>query len=120
MRVSVTGDVPDSPALSELEAAVLDAATAGDAALREQAAAAAVVSRTYSGVGFVTKLRVPPEGPRTDIAVVPVVHGRHPALPDPAEFRVELREGRLSCIEAFCFQGLWPADEHSFELTPAG
>jgi hypothetical protein len=119
MRVAITGDVPDTPELTELERAIFAAALAGDrfAALREQADAAEVVSRTGSGVGFVTRLRLPDGVATAGEVVVPVVYGRHPALPEPAEFMLQLKDGRLHTIEAFCFQGMWPADEAGFEFT---
>ena len=80
MKVSVTGDVPETPELSGLERAVL-AVALGDAAARElqvQAEQAEVVSRTYSGVGFLTKLRLPDDAPRADAnARVGAVSGQH-------------------------------------------
>lgn len=120
MKVSVTGDVPDTPELSHLERAVLQTALAGDerVALREQAGRAEVASRTYSGVGFVTKFRLPADLPVADSAPPAKVVGRHPHLPAAAEFLVELREGRLHSLEAYCYEGQWPADESAFELAP--
>jgi hypothetical protein len=119
MRVAITGDVPDTPEPTKLERSVFAAALRGDqfTALRAQADAAEVVSRTGSGVGFVTRLRVPDGIDRAGEAVVPVVYGRHPALPEPAEFMLQVKDGRLHTIEAFCFQGMWPADEAGFEFT---
>ena len=119
MRVAITGDVPETPELTELEQAVLDAALAGDqfAGLRAQVARVEVVSRTGSGVGFVTRLRVPDAVAVAVDTPVPVVNGRHPALPEPAEFMLQVKDGRLHTIEAFCFQGMWPADEAGFEIA---
>ena len=76
-----------------------------------------VVSRTGSGVGFVTRLRVPDAVAVAVDTPVPVVNGRHPALPEPAEFMLQVKDGRLHTIEAFCFQGMWPADEAGFEIA---
>lgn len=115
------GEDATTPEMSALERAVLLAALRGDAshlpALREQAAAARVLRRTPSGVGFVTRLGVPDELPRAD-GIVPVVRGRHPLLPAGAEFLVQVAGGRLNSIEAFCYDGSWPADESLFELEP--
>lgn len=122
MKVSVTGDVPATPELSQLERAVLAVALNGSdaAALRAQAERAQVVSRTYSGVGFLTRFRVPDAAPTAAAgAHVPPVAGAHPAVPGGAEFLVEIRNGRLHSVEAFCFDGMWPADENGFELACA-
>jgi len=119
MRVAITGDVPETPELTDLERAVFAAALVADrfAVLRAQVDVAEVVSRTGSGVGFVTRLRVPDGVALAGEDVVPVVYGRHPALPEPAEFMLQVKDGRLHTIEAFCFQGMWPADEAGFEIA---
>jgi len=122
MRVAITGDAPETPELTGLEKAVLAAALAGDryAALRSQVERAEVASRTGSGVGFVTRLRVPDDAAVAGDGIVPVVYGRHPSLPEPAEFMLQVKDGRLHTIEAFCFQGMWPADEDGFEFADVG
>jgi hypothetical protein len=122
MRVALTGDVPDSPALTVLEREILSRAFAGAghglARLRDQLAGAEVVSRTASGVGFLTKFRVPASLPAAVPAPsIPAVRGRHPMLPGGAEFLVELRDGRLHCLEAFALSGMWPPDETGFSLS---
>lgn len=119
MKVSVTGEVPATPELSALELAVLDIALAGDALapLREQSVRAEAASRTYSGVGFVTKFRIPADMPAVPGGQPARVIGRHPQLADAAEFLVELRDGRLHSLEAYCYEGMWPGDEAGFELA---
>ncbi len=119
MRVAITGDMPDTPELTALEQAVFAVALAAEelAPLRAQAAAAQVVSRTGSGVGFVTKLRIPEQLAAAPQASVPVIYAQHPALPEPAEFMLQIKDGRLHTIEAFCFQGMWPGDESGFEFS---
>jgi hypothetical protein len=105
--------------LSALEQAVLAAMFRDDmlAPLRTQLARATVVSRTHSGVGFVTRLAVPDDTPAlTGSAPLPPLTGRHPALQEPAEFLLQLRDGRLATLEAFCAVGSWPADESGFRL----
>ncbi len=121
MRVSITGDVPDSPELTKLERGVLETALSADAQsnIAHQAQEAQVASRTYSGVGFITKLSVPDDAPRLQTAVLPTVYGRHPNLAASAEFMLQLKDGRLHSIEAFCFQGMWPSDEDGFTLGTA-
>ena len=123
MKVSITGDVPATPELSDLERAVLAVALAGDelSAVREQVAQATVVSRTYSGVGFVSRFKVPVDVPTAAATAVPrVVLGRHPQLSAAAEFLLELRDGRLHSLETFCHEGMWPQDEAGFSLMARG
>lgn len=116
-----------APELSSLERAVLDVALAPDSSindrLRAQADAAAVTTRTPSGVGFMTKIDVPADmaiPDSTPDVTLPAVLGIHPQLPAGAEFVVQVKSGRLNTIEAFCYQGMWPTDESLFrvELRP--
>lgn len=122
MRVSVNGEVPATPDLTLLERTVLETALGGArpelAALRGQVDAARVVSRTPSGVGFVTRLEVPPAvaAASTDLALPPVT-GTHPALREGAEFLLQVKNGRLHSLEAYCFEGMWPQDDQGFTLT---
>lgn len=123
MKVSVTGDVPATPELSDLERAVFAVALADDelSAVRNQVLHTAVVSRTYSGVGFVTKFQVPADAPAAEATAVPrVVLGQHPFMPAAAEFLLELRGGRLHSLEAYCYEGMWPGDEAGFSLAAKG
>jgi len=109
----------DQMELTDLERQVLKTALEGLDALRLQAETAGVISRTSSGVGFVTKLRISPESEFAGDAAasrVPVLAATHPALPGGAEFLIQVKNGRLNCIEAFCFEGMWPADEALFRL----
>jgi len=105
--------------LSALEQAVLGAMLRdeGLAPLRAQLALATVVSRTHSGVGFVTRLAVPEEAPvlAGQVQFRPLAVA-HPALEEPAEFLLQLRAGRLATLEAYCFAGGWPADASGFRL----
>jgi len=90
-----------------------------DSNFREQIDAATVAVRTPSGVGFMTKLSIPEEYHVVDTAAgnaVPVVIGEHPALPSGAEFILQVKDGRINCIEAFCYEGMWPADEAQFQI----
>lgn len=116
-------DKQHSPELTALERQVLMAAILGHRqviGLTAQLDAATVISRTPSGVGFVTKLRVP-----EDLSIeksctsdaLPAVEAEHPALPSGAEFVFQLKSGRLNCIEAYCFEGMWPENESLFRLS---
>lgn len=107
-------------ALSPLEREVLKAMLKGEgcAALRAQLAGATLVSRTHSGVGFVARLAVGPlltplETPPPRLR--PVL-ATHPQLEEPAEFLLQLRDGRLAVLEAYCCAGSWPLDESEFRL----
>jgi hypothetical protein len=110
--------------LSRLERTVLAALLKGEgeqlAALRAQLAAATVVSRTHSGVGFVTRLAVPDDAPALAEGANPrlrPVLAAHPQLSERAEFLLQLRGGRLAVLEAYCFEGGWPADEAEFRVV---
>lgn len=110
--------------LSRLERAVLAAMLKGDgaefAALRAQLARATVVSRTHSGVGFVTRIAVPDDAPALGEAASPrlrPVLAAHPRLAERAEFLLQLRGGRLAVLEAYCYEGGWPADEAEFRVV---
>lgn len=112
--------------LSELERTVLTAMLNdegegdGFAALKAQLARATVVSRTHSGVGFVTRIDVPdevPAVPETGTPRLRAVFAAHPQLTERAEFLVQLRAGRLAVLEAYCYEGGWPADEAEFRVV---
>ena len=112
-----------SPELTVLERAILEAALSGvDPAMADlyaQVEGAEVVLRTPSGVGFVTKLRIPDELRTTEankVAGLPVVYGEHPDLRSGAEFVVQIKDGRINSIEAFCYEGMWPRDESLFQF----
>lgn len=114
-------DALGSPELTALERAVLVAATGGNTQLvtdlYSQVNEAKAVVRTPSGVGFVTKLKVPGELRLPDSAELkslPLVFGQHPDLPSGAEFVLQVKDGRLNSIEAFCYEGMWPRDESLF------
>ncbi len=112
----------ESPDLTELERSVLETAfsTGGvDTGFREQIDVATVSMRTPSGVGFVTKLCVPDGHGVADSGTrgaVPVVKGEHPELPSGADFILQVKNGRINCIEAFCYEGIWPTDETQFRI----
>jgi len=112
----------ESPELTALERSVLETAfssTENDSYFREQIDVATVVVRTPSGVGFMTKLSIPDEYRVADATAgnaVPAVIGDHPALPSGAEFILQVKDGRINCIEAFCHEGMWPADETQFQI----
>jgi len=110
--------------LSRLERAVLTSILKGDGAelaiLRGQLVGATVLSRTYSGVGFVTRIAVPDDAPALAEGAnprLPAVLAAHPGLAEHAEFLLQLRGGRLAVLEAYCYAGGWPADEAEFRVV---
>ncbi len=111
-----------SPDLTALERSVLETALAAfgaDGSWYRQIDAATVMVRTPSGVGFMTKLDIPDTHPVTEPlpgAGFPVVIGEHPALSSGADFVLQIKNGRINCIEAFCHEGMWPTDESLFRL----
>ena len=113
-------------ALTPLERSVLRVFTQrlGDAAALWQAQCdrARVLIRTHSGVGFVTKFAIPddiPGLPAAAVGRIGAVHASHPDLGEPAEFLVQLKAGRLASIEAYCYAGMWPADDAGFRIGVA-
>jgi hypothetical protein len=116
-------DPPEKLRLTPLECSVLQALATSlgepGRVLRLQWEQAAIRSRNHSGVGFVTKLKVP-DGvallPAEAVRQVSAVSASHPLLAEPAEFLVQFKEGRLATIEAYCHVGAWPADEALFSI----
>jgi hypothetical protein len=99
---------------------ILDRHAAGQDALREQLAGAHATRRTHSGVGIMTRLTVPGEAPALPPGAEPrlrPLYATHPQLREPAEFMLQLKDGRLNSLEAYCFNGLWPADEAGFRIV---
>ena len=108
--------------LSPLERTVITAMLEGDsfAGLKGQLARATMVSRTHSGVGFVTRIEVPDEVPAVPEAAtlrLRPIYADHPQLTQRAEFLLQLRGGRLAVLEAYCVEGSWPADETEFRVV---
>jgi len=118
----MTDEIQISPELTELERTVLETAIRGHSRGQELGAqldAARVIVRTPSGVGFVTKLQIPEGLSFTEYAedgALPVVLAEHPALASGAEFIFQVKAGRINCIEAYCYEGMWPADETLFRV----
>lgn len=99
---------------------ILDRHAGGQEELLEQLARAHATRRTHSGVGIMTRLAVAGEAPALPPGAAPrlrPLYATHPQLPDPAEFMLQLKDGRLNSLEAYCFNGLWPADEAAFQIV---
>ena len=48
------------------------------------------------------------------------IRASHPELSQPAEFLVQLKNGRLASVEAFCHEGVWPTDGGRFDFGADG
>src|SRR4051812_30492151 len=96
--------------LNALETAVLDMLLAGDhpvlACLREQRAAATIVSRSFSGVGFFVDFAVPDSaarcGSKPDYTLSDV-EATIDGLAHGAGFVIFVRDGRITMLEGFCY-----------------
>ena len=124
LAMKLGNDTGPQLVLGPLERAVPEAQgrNLGDAAPAwfAQCPPARVLSRSHSGVGFVTRFELPADAMALDAeqaSRVRAVYASHPALREPAEFLVQLREGRLLALEAFCFEGMWPEEEAGFRIS---
>ncbi len=112
------GETQGPGPLTQLERGVLEVILAGPGleALRRQAVGATAVSRSFSGVGFVTRLAPGPGAPAGAAIRLAPAYAEHPQLPERAEFLLQVNNGRLAALEAFCYAGLWPEDESGFRV----
>ncbi|MEZ5563999.1 MAG: hypothetical protein R3F24_00135 [Gammaproteobacteria bacterium] len=114
------GPGPLSALERKVVARILQGSADGLATLRDQLAGATMVSRTYSGVGLVTRIAIPDGLPAVpadvSLRLRPAL-ATHPQLSEAAEFLLQVRDGRLAVLEAYCFQGGWPAVEQAFRMV---
>ncbi len=103
--------------MTPLESAILHAFLSGDmpalAALRNQAAAASVRLREFTGVGFFTHFEVPADVPRLPFRgrfVLSDVGADVEGTEYGAGFVLFVEDGVLDCLEGFTYTGEWPAD----------
>jgi len=87
-----------------------------------QLAAAKCASRDYTGVGLYTDLAVKPGAPLLDearwkIEDMPKGHAEHPELPNGAGLILWVKDGYISCLESYTYDGSWPQDESLFRLA---
>jgi len=110
--------------LSRLERDALEKLLSGDhpalPSLREQLQGCRVSDRRFTGVGFLTTLRVLPTAPRADL---PVDHAEitdvvleSDAIPHGAGLVLFIRAGVLERLEGSTFEGLWPESVGSYRL----
>ena len=116
------------PGLTNLEVAVLDQLLAGEhpvlAALRAQARGLTAKSRTKTGVGFSTQLRVLAGVPRAalsrDRVHVGDVEADIPGLKHGAGFVLFVEDGYLAALEGYTYGEPWPQSERGARLRYTG
>lgn len=112
------------PELTQLERAVLEKLLAGEhpalAVLRKQADGVTAESRTQSGVGFSTRLRVPHGSPRAALSRERVhlgdVEADIPGLEHGAGFVLFIEDGYLTALEGYTYGEQWPTDDRRARL----
>jgi len=87
-----------------------------------QLVSAVCASRDYTGVGLYTELHVDPSAPklgeaRWKIEDMPKGHAEHPDLPAGAGLILWVKDGYISCLESYTYEGGWPQDESLFRLA---
>jgi hypothetical protein len=79
-------------------------------------------SRDYTGVGLYTKLRVDSAAPKLDenrwkIEDMPRGDAEHPDVPAGVGLILWIKDGYISCLESYTYEGGWPQDETLFRLA---
>jgi hypothetical protein len=87
-----------------------------------QLAMAEVSSRDYTGVGVYVDISIPSTAPKVGLARwkiedMLIGHADHPALTAGAGLIVWLRNGLITCLEAYTYDEGWPTDEALFRVT---
>ena len=111
--------------LSNFEIAVLDALIEGDSEegiIRQQLAAVSVVERDYTGVGLYTNLNVSEDSPLLSknnryIEEAPKIHLEHPELDAGAGALLWFKDGKVSTLECYTYEGDWPKNEGLFIVS---
>jgi hypothetical protein len=109
--------------LTPLEKAVLDTMLdkPGEPfeTVKKQLAHAAIASREFSGVGFLTDFVVPPDAPvrrdSPDKEIGPV-GAEFPGLQHGAGFLLFIRDGVVSMLEGYTYDETWPTNTDDFEV----
>jgi hypothetical protein len=106
-------------ALSKFEHDAIRALSASDRQceiLLAQLAQATCSSRDYTGVGLYTELAVNSNAPTLDktrwkIEDMPSGYATHPDVPAGIGLILWLKDGHISCLECYTYDGSWPNDE---------
>ena len=111
--------------LSGFEMLVLESLIQGDPeeeVLRLQLSTASVVNRNHTGVGLFTNISVLEDAPvllksTRYIEQMPKTHLEHPKLAAGAGALLWFEGGRVSCLECYTYDGVWPEDETLFRVA---
>ena len=79
--------------------------------LLEQSKILKVKKRTYTGVGFYTDLEVQDKNLILDENINLELGGIEPkikGLNGEADFILWIKNGKIQCLEGFCYDGVWP------------
>ena len=111
--------------LTAFEKKLLDALIQGDSEeeiLRSQLNSATVEKRDYTGVGLYTYIQVEENSARLSksnryIEETPKAHLEHPDLPNGAGVLLWFKDGYMSTLECYTYEGDWPTDESKFIIS---
>ncbi len=111
--------------LSKFEHTILKALIKNDPEeniLREQLKSSSVFKREYTGVGLYTNIEINNETSRLSksnryIEDVPKVHLVHPELEAGAGALLWFKDGFISTLECYTYEGDWPEDESKFLIS---
>jgi hypothetical protein len=102
--------------ITKFERTILNALLTGElpelSVLRDQAQAATVEERKFTGVGFFTTLSIPPEVARLNAPgrrVISDVGAELADLKNGAGFLLFIQDGQLDFLEGFTYDEPWPA-----------
>lgn len=101
--------------LNSLETVILEKMLSGNEdpfnALRQQLRHAKVTERRFTGVGFFTRLHVPPDAarlPDREGLEIGDVSAEIAGLRNGADFVLFVRDGAIDTLEGFCYDEAWP------------
>jgi hypothetical protein len=113
-----------SEQLTDLERAVFDKLLAGENSelkiLREQFSKATVSTRELTENGFFTTLKIPAVAvclQRKGRVTITDVSADLPQLKHGVGFVMFIDDGKISCLEGFCYDESWPDSSTDFELS---
>jgi hypothetical protein len=113
-----------SEPLTNLERAVLEKMLAGKNSelkiLREQFSKTAVSTREMTGNGFFTSLEIPALAlhlQRKGRVTITDVSANFSKLKRSAGFVLFIDDGKINCLEGFCYDESWPDSTADFELS---
>lgn len=107
----------------ELEAIrVVSSGTNQSEILLAQLAQAKCALRDYTGVGLYTKIIVDSAAPKLNldywkIEDFPKGYAEHPELSAGIGIILWLKDGYMTCLESYTYEGEWPKDEALFRFS---